>query len=218
MTDQSWIPKKGQKRKDGYQTVAKRLLHTLETDREGRISWGKKIPKFNLQETLLNCSKESPAPYWQEAIASVDAIPIYTDGSKSETGVVGGRYWFSQGKLGIRVGERATVWDGEIAGLERGIKAAGNRDWKILLLTDSKAAIQATQKARRTGKARTRALAALGSEIHTRLNQYGPENVRIAWVKAHVGIPGNEEVDKLEQQKILVGKSLRAASNRGIEK
>ena len=64
MTDQSWVPKKGQKRKDGYQMVAKRLLHTLETDREGRISWGRNIAKFNLQETTLNCSKDSPAPYW----------------------------------------------------------------------------------------------------------------------------------------------------------
>ena len=92
MADQSWVPKKGQKRKDGYQTVAKRLLHTLETDREGRISWGRNIAKFNLQEATLNCSKDSPAPYWQEASASIDATPIYTDGSKSELGIVGGGF------------------------------------------------------------------------------------------------------------------------------
>ena len=54
-----------------------------------------------------------------------------------------------------------TVWDGEIAGLERGTKAAGNRDWDILLLTYSRAAIQATKNAVIRGKARTRALAGL---------------------------------------------------------
>ena len=66
------------------------------------------------------------------------------------------------------MGPVATVWDGEIAGLERGIKAAGNRDWDILLLTDSKAAIEATKNAGIRGKARTRALAALGNEINKR--------------------------------------------------
>ena len=40
------------------------------------------------------------------------------------------------GELGLRVGRVATVWDGEVAGLERGIQAAGSREWKIILLTD----------------------------------------------------------------------------------
>ena len=114
-----------------------------------------------------------------------------------ESGIVGGGYYFQQGKLGIRVGPVATVWDGEIAGLERGIKAAGNRDWDILLLTDSKAAIQATKNAGIRGKARTRALAALGNEINKRQALYGRGNVKIGWVKSHIGIAGNEEADAM---------------------
>ena len=55
----------------------------------------------------------------------------------------------------------ATVWDGEIAGLERVTNGAGNRDWDILLLTDSRAAIQETKNVGTHGKARTRALAGL---------------------------------------------------------
>ena len=49
----------------------------------------------------------------------------------------------------------ATVWNGEIVGLERGTKAAGNRDLDILLLTDSRAAIQGTKNAGTREKART---------------------------------------------------------------
>ena len=58
----------------------------------------------------------------------VDAIPIYTDGSRAEDGIVGGGYYLLQGKLGVRVGKVATVWDREVAGLEKGILAAANRD------------------------------------------------------------------------------------------
>ena len=65
---------------------------------------------------------------WAHAIRAVDAIPIYTDGSMAEDGTVGGGYYLSQGKLGVRVGKVATVWDGEVVGLERGIIAAPNRD------------------------------------------------------------------------------------------
>ena len=89
------------------------------------------------------------------------------------------------------------VWDGEIAGLERGAKAAGNRYWDILLLKDSRAAIQATQNAGIRRKARTRALAALGSEISTRQALYGCGNVKLGWVISHIGIVGNEEADAM---------------------
>ena len=51
----------------------------------------------------------------------------------------------------------ATVWDGEIAGLQRGFVAAGECE-KVLLLVDSKAAIQAVKVACYTGIARTQAL------------------------------------------------------------
>ena len=89
----------------------------------------------------------------------------------------------------------ATVWDGEIAGLERGLNATDRRS-RVLLLADSKAAIQAVQKAGRTGRARTRALAAVGKEIHRRIHDFGEDAVAIGWVKPHLGIEGNEKADE----------------------
>ena len=56
------------------------------------------------------------------------AVPIYTDGRNAEDGTVGGGYYLSQGELGVRVGKVAIVWEGEVAGLERGFQAVGNRE------------------------------------------------------------------------------------------
>ena len=98
------------------------------------------------------------------------------------------------------MGKVATVWDGEVAGLERGILAAGNRESKIILLTDSKAAIQATKKAVKTGKARTRALASLANEIRERNDLYGLGNTLIGWVKSHIRIAGNERADEMAKK------------------
>ena len=88
----------------------------------------------------------------------------------------------------------ATGWDGEIAGLQqgikavtikkkkkkkKGIKAVRNREWDIILLTDSKVAIQATNNVGIRGKARIKALALLGTEINKRQARYSRENVKI---------------------------------------
>ena len=95
------------------------------------------------------------------------------------------------------MGKVASVWDEEVAGLERGILAATNRDWKILLLSDSKAAIQAIRNAGVSGKVRTRALARLGKEIKDRERTYGADNTLIAWVTSDIGIKGNKEADEI---------------------
>ena len=48
----------------------------------------------------------------------------------------------------------ATVWDGEVAGMAGSLARVGpNRKQRILILTDSKAAIVAVRRAGRTGKA-----------------------------------------------------------------
>ena len=111
--------------------------------------------------------------------------------------MVGGGYYLQQGQLGVRVGTRATVWDGEITGMKMGLRAADNTDEKVIILSDSKAAIQAVINAGRRGKARTRDLAHLGQQLRRRQDLYGQDNVAVGWVKAHVGIEGNERADEM---------------------
>ena len=81
--------------------------------------------------------------------------------------------------------------------MKLGLRAAGNTEEKVIILSDSKAAIQAVINAGRRGKARTRDLAHLGQQIRYRQDLYGQNNVAVGWVKAHVGIAGNERADQM---------------------
>ena len=76
--------------------------------------------------------------------------------------------------------------------MERGLFSSGEHP-RVVLLSDSKAALQAVWKAGKTGKARTRRLGALMTEIKRRTDLHA---VRFAWVKAHIGIMGNGGADK----------------------
>ena len=53
-----------------------------------------------------------------------------------------------------RVGEKATVWDGEIAAIREGLQLHPLDD--VLILSDSQASLLAIKKARRMGRSRTR--------------------------------------------------------------
>ena len=104
----------------------------------------------------------------------------------------------------MTVGRKATVWDGEIAGLEGALRMVGSTP--VLLLTDSRAAIQAVQKAGKRGIARTRGLVEVVRRLAVIDEEHGGGSAILEWVKAHVGISGNERGD---------GQAKRAAEGRG---
>ena len=86
---------------------------------------------------------------------------MYSDGSLLEGGVVsGGAFVVGMGgaesEVECEIGDVATVWDGEIAGMAGGLTEM--RRERVLILADSKAAIAAVRRAGRAGKARSRHL------------------------------------------------------------
>ena len=66
---------------------------------------------------------------------------------------------------GKYLGEGATVWDGEVAGMAKAL-VQGPHDRRVLILADSLAAIRAVKKARRTGKAKTGGLVRVLHEVN----------------------------------------------------
>ena len=173
---------------DGYTSIASRIAATAIQDSEATISWGGEVESCEVEEVRIGCSASCSADTWEEKIAEVaeeqEAI-MFTDGSKGKDGRVAGDWAKDTLQAGPRnggryLGEGATVWDGEIAGMAEALER-GPRGRGMLILADSMAAIQAVKKAGRTGKARSRELVSVMKEVRKR------GNVRFAWVKAHVG-------------------------------
>ena len=128
---------------------------------EKPIEWGGECPTIEVDIRTLEVPKDATNEDWARAIAGAaeGRRVLYSNGSKAEgvEGMVGGG-WFESDDVrgGGVVGSWATVWDGEVAGMEGALKAAGNDT--VLILSDSQAAIMAVRKAGKRGIARTRGL------------------------------------------------------------
>ena len=68
------------------------------------------------------------------------------------------RRWMREKEVECGIGEVATVWDGEVAGMAEGLASLPRDGRKVLILADSKAAIAAVKRVGRTGKTRSRHL------------------------------------------------------------
>ena len=141
---------------------------------------------------------------WEKEIgkAGKGGVYIFSDGRLLETGNVGGGAFVvgTEGEVDevkCGVGSLATVWDGEVAGMAEGLRKVRS-DNKILILADSKAAIAAVKKAGRVGRARSRHLQEVVNRV-AEIKGRG-EEVRLAWVKSHIGIMGNEAADVCAKQ------------------
>ena len=163
-------------------------------DGEGELSLGGGCWKGTVAVAeLAACGTSTPAD-WKRAIeeAVEGSLVVYTDESMNEVGQVGGGWYASDDECGsVAVGTTATVWDGEIAGIRQALRMMPDED--LLVLTDSTAALASITQAAKAGWGRTRDLVEVVDEVGRRAGR--GLRVRFAWVKSHVGIPGNELAD-----------------------
>ena len=121
---------------------------------------------------------------------------ICTDCSKD--GVVqvrGGWHASGNGDRSVAVGTITTLWDGKVAGIPQALRMAPEID--ILVLSNSTAALQPIKTAAHSVRGTSRDLVEVVDEVGI-LDLMGP-STRFCWVKAHVGIDGNERVDLMRK-------------------
>ena len=167
-------------RKDGYTSVATRILAKAMTEDEV-AAWGCETETCQVEEVQLTSttgadfdmeappctplSKDDPPSSWKAAINEIktkDGVKVmYSDGSRENGNTGAGWHGELRGRGmtegSAYVGESTTVWDGEIRGVLGALRAT-RAEPNILILTDSQAAISAIRKAGTTRKARTQDL------------------------------------------------------------
>ena len=129
---------------------------------------------------------------------------VFSDGSLLESRNMGGGGCILVGSDGREqeiecgIGDVATVWDGEVAGMAGGLAKIKRNGQVLILLADSKAAIAAVRKAGKTGKATLwdlREVINTISEVKDRGGEFS-----IGWVTSHIGILGNEAADAVAKK------------------
>ena len=130
----------------------------------------------------------------------------FTDGSRDDEGRVAGGWCSSHGGEGCELVESvSTVWDGEVAGMRLTLESL--KLAPLLVLSDSRAAIAAVKNAAECGHARTADL----REVVNLAGEWASAgmDLRFGWVKAHIGIEGNERANALAKVGCSVGSPLR---------
>ena len=127
---------------------------------------------------------------------------IYTDGSKLDTGEVGASYliYNLNGRRitkKLKLNRCCSVFQAELLAIADALEwATKNLKSDATLFSDSLSAIKAIENFSHINP--------LVNTIHQSLNKIsGRYTIRFVWVKAHIGIPGNEEADALAKQAAL---------------
>jgi ribonuclease HI/exonuclease III len=172
-------------------------MPTVELLRESNYGpWEFPEPDICLNMAEMTKSDTSPEQYRQQfhAHKHIADMDIFTDGSKSSEGV-GAGIVIMEGSRPQRIGRRldpmASVFTAEIVAIKSALNLlVPYTDISTVIYSDSKSVLEAIQGSSRRG---------LVVEIREMLVDLATQNVRVklCWIPSHVGIDGNELVDKV---------------------
>ena len=134
-------------------------------------------------------------------------LNIYTDGSKLENGSTAAAFYIPEFKTVTTylLHPSHTVLGAELRAIKMALEfileTHSHSQQPVLILTDSKSALQLITQLRPSYKG-------IIYKIHEIIKVYQGE-IRFQWVKAHIGVKGNEVADKAAKQAHLNDRTLR---------
>jgi len=155
---------------------------------------------------------ESPIILKSLAIENIqtysDSIHVYTDASKLSNGNVGVGIFFPHLQISVseRVSNNVSIFAGELTAIKRSIELfqqnSISKNQTLSIFSDSLSVIQSLDSIKTCCRPN---LVTSVFELITKVNF----KIIVIWVPSHIGIPGNEEADKLA----LAGASLPLIQN-----
>ena len=154
-------------------------------------------PNYNKRHNNINEAKRN----FKKSTRNTNTTAICTDGSAIDNGVGSAAVWIKNGnvemvyKYHLGQKEKRTVFEAEICGLILAVWMATQKKVRgtVHIYTDSKAALQATQ---RTHPGPGQLLQdRLFQATEQYLKKYPSSTITVAWIPSHVGLPGNEDTE-----------------------
>ena len=146
-------------------------------------------PNPRVQVWDLGVKADAPLHHWMLAIGEVGEKVeevAYTDGSKAPDGLVRAGFVIREGSWHRTLLRHSTVYEGEVVAVVVAVKK--NRASKMLVLTDCQSVVKAVDGA--IGDSLP-----TGGAVGEIWSTTGDKEVALGWVKAQVGVPGNEAAD-----------------------
>ncbi|UYV60592.1 hypothetical protein LAZ67_1001615 [Cordylochernes scorpioides] len=204
-----WKPKTRLKRLSPMHLAYRELLPNSTRNRNAQNQYApyKERPEISYNLDLeQECSKRADHPGLLRSLAmeriekaDKETIQIYTDGSLVENGSSGSGVLILKDsmeiKRRIKNPKNLSVFRSELTAILQALKLVEKNETKnIIIYTDSKAAIFAIKNCYYS---QDRLLKNIAAEIN-KLNKN--TKIGLQWIPSHVGVPGNEEADRLAKE------------------
>ncbi|UYV81533.1 hypothetical protein LAZ67_20001464 [Cordylochernes scorpioides] len=204
-----WKPKTRLKRLSPMHLAYRELLPNSTRNRNAQNQYApyKERPEISYNLDLeQECSKRADHPGLLRSLAmeriekaDKETIQIYTDGSLVENGSSGSGVLILKDsmeiKRRIKNPKNLSVFRSELTAILQALKLVEKNETKnIIIYTDSKAAIFAIKNCYYS---QDRLLKNIAAEIN-KLNKN--TKISLQWIPSHVGVPGNEEADRLAKE------------------
>jgi ribonuclease HI len=179
------------------------LLYTPHVDSEIRVE----LSEFQRDDYNVVAPRVVSAITSRYARDSV----IFTDGSRSAGGTGFGVFHYDNFEMAYRLAEPSGVYTSELTAIFYALEhIRSHPPGRFLILSDSLSSLQALQSRKISPKVHSMVYQC--KEAFWSLSRIGYA-VSIAWIPSHVGICGNERVDRLAGSAALADNYLRAPPN-----